>query len=112
MRRQLIVTTLLLLFGCETTKTVIVDANSITQHPPMPKAIYCPQLEVDSIISDGVNPSVTSDAVFIMAACNEEIVRYLKDVNVTLCYYRENLNEPRCELYRNAIKALHSPKGE
>lgn len=102
----------LFIVGCETTKTSIVSVDDVQQHPPMPKTIFCSQLTNDSIQSNGSHQVIKPDAVFTIGDCNEEIIRYVLDAEVTLCYYREKLNESRCEPYREAIKALRTSSKE
>lgn len=106
--RAVMICLALLIVGCETTKTNIVSTDDIRQHPPMPKTIFCSQLTEGSIQSNGKHQVIKPTAVFTIGDCNEEIIRYVLDAEFTLCFYREKLNEPRCEPYREAIKALRA----
>ncbi len=112
MRVILCAATLLLLVGCETTNTKLVDVGTITQHPPMPEPIFCPKLERGSIESTEANPTLTPDAVFNMGSCQQEVLRYIKDAEATLCFYRGTLNETRCSIYTDVNQALHSTTRE
>lgn len=75
-----------------------VQATTIINHPrlPVPVSAYKVQWKVIPQENGKVYVALSYDDSLVMRAMLEDLMRYTRDANSVMCFYRKDLAEPRC----------------
>lgn len=76
-----------------------VKPTTVINHPrlPVPVSTYKVNWKVLPQPDGKVYVALSYDDSLIMRAMMEDLVRYTRDSNSVMCFYRKDLHEPRCD---------------
>ncbi len=101
-KNAIIIACTLSLFGCSLFQSKPepepVKPSVILNHPrlPTPVSTYKVNWKVMPQEDGKVYVGLSYDDSLVMRAMLEDLVRYTRDANSVICFYRKDLHEPRC----------------
>lgn len=102
-RKLAILCTALMLFGCSNkpTKPVDVPLEPLpTAHVSWPSPLTPCEINLAVIANgDTANVVIPYQDYLTLRGCDADKNRYISNTNSMICFYRKDLNEPRCAAY-------------
>ena len=97
--RILIITSLILfLHGCSLFQTIETKEDQVTLHPNLPRPISGLQIDWNVIEYESQLYIGTSYQEYLdYLQHQQDVLRYIQQINKTVCYYRQELNENFCQ---------------
>jgi len=94
MRIILLLSLILILSSCKTIETV---EDEVTVHPNLPRPINSLQIEWNVIeYSDKIYVATTYEEFLDYLQFNQDVIRYINQLNKTVCFYRTDLDDTIC----------------
>lgn len=88
----------LVLVGCASKPEVQYTNREVISHPEWPSPIVERQFKVKVVVvNNEVIVGMNYEDNIEYQMYEEDILRYVKDLKSTLCFYRTTLKEPECE---------------
>lgn len=91
--------TVISLYGCSTHVPVSETEKPFTMHPTMPKPVTPRNVKFEVVAVEDEKPYVRMNMADYqkLGVYMEDVLRYVRNINGVVCFYRHDLNENFCK---------------
>lgn len=93
----MITSLILFLNGCSLFQTIETKEDQVTLHPTLPRPISDLQIDWNVIEYESqIYIATTYQEYLDYLQYQQDVIRYIKQINKTVCFYRKDLNDEIC----------------